>query len=76
MGRQEKDVLKLTDGFGVFVSLALSGSTTVFTIVGEFIGISSSGNSIGVYDTSTTTSNHGPDTTFSIEDGKFERGTS
>lgn len=64
-----------TDSFGVLVGLAFSGGTRVLSVVGKFVRESMSGDSIGVYDGGTSSSNHRPDAALSVEHGEFQRGT-
>jgi hypothetical protein len=66
---------QLTDGLRVLVSLTFSWGTTIFTVVGELIGISMSGDSVRVNNTGTTTGNHGPDAALGIENSEFEGST-
>ena len=73
MGKNKR--IKLTDGLGIFISLSLSGSTGVFSIVCKLVSKTVRSNSIRVYDGSTASSNHGPYTTFRVENSKFERCT-
>lgn len=67
---------QVQDSTGIVVGLRLGGSTRVLTIVGELVSETSRGNSIGIDDGSTTTSNQSPDTAVGVQDGKLERGTS
>ena len=66
---------EFTNGLCIFVSLTLSGSTRILPIVGELISITVSGNSVRVDNTGTTTGNHGPDSTLSIENSQFQGST-
>ena len=66
---------QVKDCAGVVVGLGFGGSTRVLAVVGEFADEASGGDSVGVDDGGTTTSDEGPDTTVGVEDGKFERGT-
>ena len=66
----------LTDSLGVLVGLTLSGSTGVLAVVGELVREAVGSNGIGVDDRSTTTSDHRPDATLSVEDSELQRGTS
>lgn len=68
--------LTLTDSLGVLVGLSLSGSTRVFTVVSKLMSESMSSDGIRVDDGSTTTSNHGPDTTLGVKDSELQRSTS
>lgn len=67
---------QIDNGLGVLVGLTLGRGTRVFTVVGELVSEPSSGDSIGVDDGGTTTSDHGPNSTSGVEDGKLERSTS
>ena len=64
-----------TNRFGVFVGLILSWRSRVFTVISEFVSESMSGDSVGVDDRSSTTSDHSPDSSFGVENGQFERST-
>lgn len=66
---------QVNDRLGVLVSLTLSGSTRVFTVVGEFMSESSCGDSVRVDDGGTTTCDHGPNSTFLVENSQFEGST-
>lgn len=65
-----------TDSLGILVSLTLGRSTRILAIVGKFVGVTVGSDGIGIDDGSTTTSDHGPDAALSVEDSKFEGGTS
>lgn len=67
---------QVDDRLGVLVGLSLGRSTRVLSVVGKLMGESSSGNGVRVDDGSTTTSDHGPDSTGRVEHGKLERSTS
>jgi hypothetical protein len=72
LGSAEHEV---EDSAGVVEGLGLGGGTRVFTVVGELARESSRGDSIGVDDGSTTTSDESPHTASSVEDGELERST-
>lgn len=55
--------------------MAFGGSTGVFAVIGKFMGKTVSGDRVRIDDGSTTTSDHGPDTALSIEDGELEGST-
>ena len=61
---------------GVVEGLGLGGSTRVLAVVGKLRGKASRGNSVGVDDGSTTTSNESPNTTGAVEDGELKGSTS
>ena len=67
---------EIKDSASVVEGLSLTGRTGVFTVVGELAGESSGGDSIGVHDGSTTTSNESPHAAGGIENGKLEGSTS
>jgi hypothetical protein len=56
--------------------LGLGGSTRVLAVVGKLRGKASRGNSVGVDDGSTTTSNESPNATGAVEDGELKGSTS
>ena len=60
---------------GVVEGLGLGGSTRVLAVVGELVSEPVGSDSIGVDDGGTTTGDHGPDTTFRVEDSELERCT-
>lgn len=60
---------------GVVEGLSLSGSTRVFTVVGQLANESSRCNSVGVDDRGTTTSDQSPDTATGIENGQLQGST-
>lgn len=64
-----------TDGLGILVGLTLCGSTGVLSVVGKLVSVTVCSNGIRVDDTGTTTSDHSPDTTLSIEDSQLEGST-
>lgn len=66
---------KVDDGLSVLVGLTFRRGTRVFTVVGELMGETSSGNGVGVDNGGTTTGNHGPDSTLRIKDSELERST-
>ena len=66
---------QVDNGLGVLVSLTFGGRSRVFTIVGELVSEPSGGNSVRVDDGSTTSGDHGPNSTFLVEDGELERST-
>jgi hypothetical protein len=45
-------------------------------VVGEFVCKSVSSDGVGVDDGGTSSSSHGPDAAFRVQDGEIERGTS
>ena len=59
---------RLTDGFSIFIGLALGRSSRVFTVVGEFISKTCGSDGITVDNRGTTASDHGPHATFRVED--------
>ena len=65
----------LTDRLGILVSLALRRSTRILAVVGELVSEAMGGNSVGVYDGSTTAGDHGPDATLRVQYSKLERST-
>lgn len=65
-----------TDGLGILVGLTLSRGARILSVVGKLIREPMCGNSIGVNDRSTTTSNHSPNTALSIENSELERSAS
>jgi hypothetical protein len=67
---------KIKDSASVVEGLSLSGSTGVFTVVGELIGKASGGDGISIHDGSTTTGDESPYTAGGIKDGELERSTS
>lgn len=73
MGRRAEH--KIQNCLCVEVCLVLTRSTRVFTIVGEFTGISSGCNGVGVDNGSTTTSNQSPDAASGVQNGQLEGGT-
>ena len=56
--------------------MALGRCSRVFSVISKFMREPMCGNSIRVDDRGTTTSDHGPYTTLSVEDGEFERSAS
>ena len=68
--------IRLTNGLGVLVGLTLSRRTRVFTVVGELVSESMGSDSIGVDDTGTSTSDHRPDATLRVQNGKLQGSTS
>ena len=73
VGLSTSDEVK--DGFGVFVSLTLSRCTGVFSVVCEFVGETVGSDGIRVNNGSTTTCDHGPDTTFWVQHSKLQGST-
>jgi hypothetical protein len=73
LGSTEHEV---EDGTGVVEGLSLGGSTRVLTVVGELTSEASRGDSVGVDDGSTTTSDECPDTADGVEDSQLEGSTS
>ena len=66
---------EVDDGLGVLVRLTLGGGTRVFTIVGELVSEPGGSDGVRVDDRGTTSSDHGPDSSFGVEDGELERST-
>ena len=67
---------QIQDCPGVVECLCLGGSTRVLAVVGKLRGETSRGDSVGVDDGSTTTSNESPDATSAVENGELEGSTS
>ena len=72
-GRAEHEV---KNSAGVVEGLGLGGGTGVLAVVGKLRGETSRGDSVGVDDGSTTTSNESPDATSAVENGELEGSTS
>ena len=67
---------QVENGAGVVESLSLSGSTGVFTVVGELANETSGSNGVCVDDGGTTTSDESPHTAVGVQDSELKRGTS
>lgn len=67
---------EVEDSAGVVEGLGLGGSTRVLAVVGKLGGEASRGDSVGVDNGSTTTSNESPDATSAVENGELEGSTS
>jgi hypothetical protein len=67
---------EVEDSAGVVEGLGLGGGTGVLAVVGKLRGETSRGDSVGVDDGSTTTSNESPDAASAVENGELEGSTS
>ena len=67
--------MTLTDRLRILVRLAFGGGTRVLAVVGKLVRETVRRDGIGIHNRSTTTSNHGPDATLSIENSELERST-
>jgi hypothetical protein len=67
---------EVEDSAGVVEGLGLGGGTGVLAVVGKLRGETSRGDSVGVDDGSTTTSNKSPNATNVVQNGELERSTS
>lgn len=67
---------EVEDSAGVVVGLSLGWGAGVLAVVGELGSETSGGNGVSVDDGSTATSNEGPDTAVTVQDGKLKGSTS
>ena len=65
----------LTNGLRILVGLTLGGRTGVLAVVGKLVREAVRSNGVRVDNGGTTTSNHGPDASLGVEDGKLQRST-